>query len=322
MDFAKPLKSMQAIKLNETSKLYFFYIDISDPRIYDYLSDDFNMEISLRMLSLKHQMKIRNNKSQKDRLIKLLTSLFLKYLVSCYEGSELIWDHLSVSVEKYGKPFLKNRGYSYNLSDEDGFVSICIDFTNVDSIDSPDAIGLDLANPKDIEAFNIRNLKDFYKSDFRDIFTDNEIEQIDKIFERDLVGDRVSQLRYLSQYWALKESYSKYKGYGLHRGLQSYEFLNVRQLQPYQKAKKDDTFEPIFEEPFVREEFQNWLVDDVCSSDRSVETMRCMLYSDNDPTKEIIFSIMKTKNGGQHKLPNVVKVSPVYLVEFVKALQS
>ena len=219
---------------SSVDRLYLFYADLldgqtnaEDSKVIQVLRDAFKFELLLRKFTLKQQLKIRNVKSEIDRCVKLLNMLILEFIVEKYEQSnEVKGDKIVESRGEFGKPQLENRKYQFNLSDEKGLVMLAIGF---DPSKTNTEIGVDLANPEDIEDFNLNKLEDFYKLDFRNIFDDSEIEQLDACFQKLEYDKRLSKL---SQFWALKESYSKYLGVGIAAGLQNYIFSANIEIKP------------------------------------------------------------------------------------------
>ena len=207
--------------------LCFFYIDIldgkslNDSKIVQLLRDEFKFEMMLRQLSLAHQLKIRNIKNELDRYSKLMNMLILQYVIAKYELNSGI---LEMTHNDYGKPKLRNKFYQYNISDEEGLVSIAIGFE--ESLKNCE-VGVDLANPKDIEGFKLERLEEFYKHDFRSIYGSREIDMLDEKFTYLSYND---QLLLLSETWALKESYCKYLGVGITSGLEKYQFPKVPEV--------------------------------------------------------------------------------------------
>lgn len=205
-----------------------FYIDIlngyenNENRGILLLRDEFKFELLLRKLNLKQQLKIRNIKNEFDRYTKLINLLFLNYIVENYEEKEV---KLIQSKNKFGKPTLDNRSYQFNLSDEEGIVCLAVGFN--EKMKNKE-IGIDLANPLDIERFKLSKLENFYKVDFRSIFSNEEINSLDSLFNTLQYNER---LNILSQIWALKESYCKYLGVGITAGMENYQFLNIRKVQ-------------------------------------------------------------------------------------------
>lgn len=210
----------------DSNVLYLIYteLDETDQAIH-YLRDDFKYELLLRNLSLKQQLRIRNIKNEDDRFVKLINLLMLKYVVAQYEkdaGVDL--EPIEEGRGEYGKPLLTNRNYQYNLSDEKDKVMIAIGFDESKAVME---IGVDLANPDDIKNFELPNLENFYKTDFKDIFSKAEIDDLDRYFN---TLDEEQKLGLLSRIWSLKESYSKYIGVGITAGLENFEFLQLSDI--------------------------------------------------------------------------------------------
>lgn len=212
--------------INKDDTLFLYYTTLLKGGQIDesvlQLRDEFKFEWLLRNLDLPSQLKVRNIKNELDRYVKLINMLILSYVVSTVENK---MSKLEMTRNKYGKPKMLNRKYQFNISDENGLVSIAIGFN--ENMEAED-IGMDLANPKDIERFELSDLAHFYRKDFRGIFGDKEIEWLDRKFER---LDYNKRLQLLSQCWALKESYCKYLGVGITAGMENFPFTDVRVLK-------------------------------------------------------------------------------------------
>ncbi|KAG0690943.1 holo-[acyl-carrier-protein] synthase [Pichia californica] len=221
---------------NET--LFLFYVDIldgclniNDSKIIQILRDDFKFEMLLRNFNLKLQLRIRNIKNEVDKYVKIINLLILEYIIKLYEDNN---DNVIIQIRnKFGKPKLKNRNYQFNISDENGMVCLCIGFNE---FKKDNEIGIDLSNPIDIENFKLNKLEDFYKNDFKSIFSSNEINQLDKIFNKLNYDDRLLKL---SQIWSIKESYCKYIGIGITSGMEKFQFnLIENKLQEINKINE------------------------------------------------------------------------------------
>lgn len=217
-------------KQGKDRTLFLFYGDIlngcknpDDSRIVQLLRNDFKFELLLRNLDLKRQLKIRNTKNEMDRFVKLVNMIILRFVLEQYEGLTNSKE-IEEGRNKYGKPFLKNRDYQFNISDEENLVCLAIGF---DERFKNDEIGIDLADPTDIEEFKLEKLEDFYRTDFRAIFGCEEVEWMDYIFPQ-LTYKK--QLELLSHIWALKESYCKYIGIGITAGMEKFQFPHCRDI--------------------------------------------------------------------------------------------
>ncbi|GME89541.1 unnamed protein product [[Candida] boidinii] len=207
---------------------------------------------------------------------------------------------------EFGKPFInknsklfekinknknknKNNNLQFNITDELDLISISINFNN--NLD----IGIDLANPYDIEKTIIDNnlikdLNKFHNEFFKDIFTNFEKLQLDKFNNNNTIDNNNNDnnnIKYLNyaHYWSIKESYSKYLGVGLSNGLQ-YEFLNFKKFQDYkngkniihmhdhnnEKDKEIETFELIEDVDSLNDFFQ----------DKSIGTSRVLIETDRE----------------------------------------
>ncbi|OBA14861.1 uncharacterized protein OGAPODRAFT_9118 [Ogataea polymorpha] len=171
----------------------------------------------MRTLPLADQAKILRKRNSSDRLVSMIGALLVRYVLLQNNWSAENWHSLAFQTGDLGKPYVENSKFKFNHSDEKHIVAVAIDFQGVSEI------GIDLANPEDVG-----DPREFLVH-FRPIFSDLELEQIDATISALPPG---SQQQYLSLYWALKESYAKFKGVGLHGNLQKYEFLNVSPPTP------------------------------------------------------------------------------------------
>ncbi|QOU18866.1 hypothetical protein BRETT_004085 [Brettanomyces bruxellensis] len=200
----------------DSSTILFFYLDLRNEGIVQHFLDQFTFEICSRILPLKQQHALK------------------KTLVHC-----LIF---KIAHGKFGKPVFSNRpDYSFNSSDEESISSVAVCFHGVNPI------GCDLSNPSDIGGFHLSDLRDFYKYEFRDIFTEMETIELDKMFKSKYYADRNNQLQMLSQYWAIKESLSKMDGYGLNYGLRKYEVLGIGHPTEFIRSNKKSMSKSLFE---------------------------------------------------------------------------
>ncbi|KAG7883121.1 hypothetical protein KL937_000294 [Ogataea polymorpha] len=179
--------------------------------------DDYRFELLMRTLPLADQAKILRKRNSSDRLVSMIGALLVRYVLLQNNWSAENWHSLAFQTGDLGKPYVENSKFKFNHSDEKHIVAVAIDFQGVSEI------GIDLANPEDVG-----DPREFLVH-FRPIFSDLELEQIDATISALPPG---SQQQYLSLYWALKESYAKFKGVGLHGNLQKYEFLNVSPPTP------------------------------------------------------------------------------------------
>lgn len=226
----------------DSSTILFFYLDLRNEGIVQHFLDQFTFEICSRILPLKQQVHIRNIRDERLRIIKLINGIFVRYLVACFEKNLGSLSDIKIAHDKFGKPAFSNRpDYSFNSSDEESISSVAVCFHGVNPI------GCDLSNPSDIEGFHLSDLRDFYKYEFRDIFTEMETIELDKMFKSKYYADRNSQLQILSQYWAIKESLSKMDGYGLNYGLRKYEVLGIGHPTEFIRSNKKSMSKSLFE---------------------------------------------------------------------------
>lgn len=176
------------------------------------LDNDFDMEMCMRLFSLKDQQGILRKKLRRDQQLKLINKLMLPFVLALYNKTTEI-SIPEIRRHKLGKPYLDDTGF--NISDEDKMVSMVIQFG------SRADFGVDLAHLHDVERFNSDGE---FLDTFKDIFTLEELEYLQQIeTDQDLT---------LTHYWALKESYSKFLGLGLNESFQKFNFKDsVRQLR-------------------------------------------------------------------------------------------
>ncbi|KAG7822068.1 hypothetical protein KL928_000543 [Ogataea angusta] len=192
-----------------------FWIDLCE--CGHLLRDDYRFELLMRTLPLTDQAKILRKRGASDKIASLIGALLVRYVLLEKNVSAKSWHSLAFQTGDLGKPYVENSKFKFNHSDEKHIVAVAIDFQGVSEV------GIDLANPEDVG-----DSREFL-THFGPIFTNLELEQIDATIS-DL--PQASQQQHLSLYWALKESYSKFKGVGLHGNLQKYEFINVSPPTP------------------------------------------------------------------------------------------
>jgi len=98
------------------------------------------------------------------------------------------------TINKYGKPYLKNKHVFFNISQTDNYIAIAINNYEV---------GID-----------INELEKYSKSFAKYAFTDKEISKINKSKNKDFAFTKA---------WTIKESYLKYLGTGLRNCLNKIE---------------------------------------------------------------------------------------------------
>lgn len=299
IEFERECFSLPADYLSNSSNILFFYLDLRSDETIQYFLDQFNFEICSRVLPIKEQIRIRNIRDDRLRITKLFNGILVRYLVACFENSHSALSAIKITRGKFGKPAFFNRSnYSFNSSDEQSILSVAICFHS----DKP--IGCDLSNPSDIAKFDIENLRDFYKHEFSDIFTDNEVIELDRMFRKECYANRNSQLQILSQYWAIKESLSKMSGYGLNFGLKRYEVLGMKRpaelIMPENKLQHQSLFECLGQLALKP-------IGEQISGVRNV----CFTI----PDSKLICSVV-----GAYNLVKIIKVDAEGISEFIKSI--
>ncbi|GMF06856.1 unnamed protein product [Ambrosiozyma monospora] len=123
------------------------------------------------------------------------------------------------------------------------------------------------------------------------------------------------KLKLLSQYWALKESYSKFLGVGLNQGLQNYQFLNIsRILENNIHTEKLSNPQPFMLHKLDHVQSSLNQVESNKKGNR-VEAIRFFL-----PGSQILASAIR-KACAIDKSVSVIQINGVMLVEFMKQLQ-
>lgn len=193
---------------------YIFTAILSD-ELYEYLEDDFNFEMALRIVPVSEHLKIRNIPNHKFRCKKLISSLFTRLLLNFTESQVLgrdvsPWRSVDLKYNHYGKPYFRdnelNKAVSFSLSTSNNVIALALEI----GLSSP--IGIDLSHSEQ----NISPTT--WLSDFKDIFHDSEVEQLIEI--------PTTENRYVAfnQIWTLKEAFTKFIGSGLNVDLSKFAF--------------------------------------------------------------------------------------------------
>ncbi|MDR1254161.1 MAG: 4'-phosphopantetheinyl transferase superfamily protein [Oscillospiraceae bacterium] len=127
-----------------------------------------------------------------------IAAIILKKCIFCRE-LKIPYEDLVFSKSVYGKPFLKNQNFHYNISHTIGAAVLAVSNT---------PIGIDIEKVRDV---NLKIAKRFF----------HDIEE-EKIF-----AHPENQLRRFLYVWTRKEAYLKYQGIGLHRALSSFNIYNL-----------------------------------------------------------------------------------------------
>ncbi|RCK62236.1 L-aminoadipate-semialdehyde dehydrogenase-phosphopantetheinyl transferase [Candida viswanathii] len=167
------------------------------PSLLEFWSDEFNFECSLRLLDdLKQQQKIADIKFHQQRHKALLTVLFTRYVINLVLGISNPFAPVSFTYNEYGKPLLPD--FQFNSSSSNNIVCMVVEF-------STHPIGVDLSHSKQ----KISNVN--YLEEFRPIFDESEIPQVDTYFK-------------FNHFWTLKEAFTKLLGSGLNIELAGFCF--------------------------------------------------------------------------------------------------
>lgn len=211
-------------EINIDNGLYIFTTYISD-YLQTHLNDAYNFEISLRILSLKEQLKIRNINTHDVRVKLLVNKLFTLFIVNLirYKLGRTDkfnpWEPIEFSYNQYGKPELPLEQFTLTASSSNRLLVIMI------QVNDPSAIGVDLSHSHQ----NISSLT--ILEDFEAIFHPSESQQLQMI-EEELIRYYV-----FNQLWTLKEALTKLLGTGLNIDLSKVCFnLNGEYINPHGSA--------------------------------------------------------------------------------------
>ncbi len=161
----------------------------------------------LNKIRKSKRVKLERFKFYEDALRSLFGELLLKYALEKHFTVD--YDNEIITENEFGKPFLKNKQITFNIS-HSGNWSVIVCSTNNSGID--------------IEKIGKPPYEIMYKN-----FTQSEIEQIQEYSNEDKVEK-------FYQIWTLKESYIKMLGKGLTKPLDSFSIdafsdnnLNVKE---------------------------------------------------------------------------------------------
>lgn len=206
------------------SQLSFYYLQSDDLLLDDFQVSaapafpfknpiaDRKFEKLLRFLPFSQQTRIISKKDATIARITLINQLLQRYICCRVVGKQP--HELEFTANQYGKPFLKDSNFQFSMSNSSISTSMVVDFDNKE-------VGIDLADTRDVDTFG-----DDYLNHFRDIFHPNEFEYL-----KGFTDNTDQQKLLFTQYWALKESYTKKLGVGLNGDLASYNFRNVEPVE-------------------------------------------------------------------------------------------
>lgn len=183
-------------------------------------------EVAMRQLPFQQQVKIMQKKFTLDAKTALANQLLQRF-ISCLCLGTHDQSKLQFKQNQYGKPYLVDSDFSFSMSNQQGYTSMVISLVN-------EEIGIDLASCSDVDKFGVDYLEHFH-----DIFHPEEFQILQGIKSSD-------DLKLIfTEYWALKESYTKKLGVGLNGDLASYNFTNVPKLHStiYTETPIDDTLQ-------------------------------------------------------------------------------
>lgn len=187
--------------------LFVFWTKVT-PELIAHLSDVYNLEMCLRLLSLSDSAKLRmlsGHVLAKKLLAKLLVSLVVNY----FQGTPSLKE-VRFTYGKYGKPSVL-ADFEFSISTSNDIVCVAVE------IGSNTPIGVDLSHHKQDAVSPLE-----FMDQFGPMFTALEKTQLENIAD---LGKRYIAFNHL---WTLKESFTKLIGSGLHIDLASFSFaMNV-----------------------------------------------------------------------------------------------
>lgn len=200
------------------------------------LSDDYNFELCLRLLSLKEQLAVRSKKY--DQKKELLNKLFTRCVLNICLGKEGIFDEIPFVYNEFGKPKIKDaemgRSFQFNASSSNSILSIVIQFES----DTP--IGVDLSHSEQ------KISPGTCVEDFKNIFDLSEYNYLSLI--------QSVELRYaaFNRFWTLKEAFTKLLGCGLNVDLSLFRFDVSKEISSLSKLDyKKASLNPLLEDEDV-----------------------------------------------------------------------
>ncbi|KAI5954356.1 LYS5 [Candida jiufengensis] len=192
------------------------YITTITKDLIEYLQDDYNFEIALRLLDdLKLQSAIQNLKTP-FKYKQLVSNLFSRYVLN-KQIHKPVFSKLEYSFNQYGKPSIK--GINFNSSSSNDIIAIAI-------TGSEASIGIDLSHSS-------QNLSPTdYMEQFKPIFNEREVGKVDSYFK-------------FNHFWTLKEAFTKLLGCGLNLDLSKFYFntdaFNDKDYRVFNKIGKNES---------------------------------------------------------------------------------
>lgn len=185
------------------------------PRIYvcdvedQYLKDDFNFEIAMRLLPYNVQTQVlrrTNDKLKRITLVNRLLQLHGCGVATQSKPSEIIFD-----LNRFGKPFLRDfEGVQFSMSNGEQSCVMAV---------QTEKIGIDIASTR-----NCAQWEPGYVTMFQDIFSEQEFETLKNAHSSQMQDDL------FTFYWSLKESYMKLTGTGLNTNIPKIDLKDLSTL--------------------------------------------------------------------------------------------
>ncbi|KAK6460006.1 hypothetical protein DFJ63DRAFT_256927 [Scheffersomyces coipomensis] len=256
--------------------------------LIDFLSDDFNFEISLRLVgNFKEQVKISNIKDKPLRFKALIQNLFTRLVLNYLNNNQKVWARIRFSYNEYGKPSILGQTFAFNSSSSNTIMSMVVEYSFEDNGKS---IGIDLSHSLQ----NGISTTDFM-NEFKPIFSPKEYEVLNSTEEK---------YRYFvfNHIWTLKESFTKLLGCGLNIDLSQFEFDIERSLN---YDKEEDVVENNYRDEVAFGYNLNWNNNIKINVAKLIENKNQFILKviddqkQNTPQFYIHSAILKPKSNGQ-----------------------
>ncbi|CDK25238.1 unnamed protein product [Kuraishia capsulata CBS 1993] len=179
------------------------------------LLDDYNFEMFMRLQSLQKQLRIKNLKFRNLQILSLINASLVKFICSIKCGN---MTNPQISTGEFGKPSLEDGSFTFNISDEFNMVAIAVDF------EARGEIGLDLADLVEMRPL-VPDVSKNWTAPTGEIFSPRETQYLLQQYESWHEEKQTNLETLLTQYWSLKEGYTKFIGLGLNYPLVKCEFL-------------------------------------------------------------------------------------------------
>lgn len=203
-------------RLADASGTIVFVLSLNS-ELCDFLADDFNFEMCMRILSLPEQLAIRH---KVDPVKQLANRLFTRYVCNSCLGVTNAFAEIEFKYNELGKPTLPSgaRALQFSASTSNLLLTTVVQF------DSTTPIGIDLSHSQ--QKINPQTCVE----EFRLAFNDEEFQYLL------VIPDTEERYLRFNQIWTLKEAFTKLLGSGLHIDLSHFGFRIDPQGVVYQET--------------------------------------------------------------------------------------